>query len=209
MSIANDSGRLNALIDAMACYLDQTLRLTDPAAERDDLHWKHDAGIATIERSRADTLATTLYSEARYLPTTDQLDYLEELEDTTDKAERADRLATELLRVCDSVDETGDDDDSTLGGVSETGAVALAPYASWWAYFNYVEVDTSCGLVVGGMGRMLHDRITAIAAEWLHECDRVLCLVHDCTPANDDEIDALVSQLSRDISKRITLHNKV
>ena len=200
--IADDPRRLGAIIDGMAAYLDEALRLQDPDMKRDDLHWKRDAGLASIEKARADTLASTLYEEARYMPNTLQLDYLQALDECAEKAERAEKLAAALIRVCDEYE------DSSWAGVSESGALALAPYASWWAYYHFTEIDVTCGLVVGGMGRMLRDRIALLAEDWLHECDRLLCLVHGRQNyCNDTNVTTLVSQLAKDIAKRVTLHN--
>tara|TARA_Y100000389_G_C17469320_1_gene528791 strand:- start:6362 stop:8347 length:1986 start_codon:yes stop_codon:yes gene_type:complete len=204
--IADDPAKLSSLIDSMATYLDLALRWNNPEDGRDDLHWKRDAGLIAAEKRHAQTLASTLYNEARYMPNTEQLDYLEELKITTDQAERAEKLATELLKVCDDTEGTGEEEED-MNGVSDTGAVALAPYASWWAYYHYRVVDEACELVVGGLGRMLKDRIELLARSWLHECDRVLCLVHDSHPANDHEIDTMSRQLAKEIAKRVTLHN--
>jgi hypothetical protein len=201
LRIADDPRRLGAMIDGMADYLDQALRLHDPAMRRDDLHWKRDAGLAIIEKSRADTLGSTLYEEARYMPDTAQLDYLEALDDVAEKAERAEKLAIALTHVCDKFEDNWE-------SVSETGAIALAPYASWWAYYHFTEIDATCGLVVGGMGRMLRDRITLLAEDWLHECDRLLCLVHGRQNyGSGNDIATLVHKLAKDIAKRVTLHN--
>jgi hypothetical protein len=206
LPIADDAPRLNAIVNAMADYLNETLRLADPAANRDDLHWKRDDGLLSIEKARAPTLASTLYDEARYMPDTAQLDYLDSLAGVMEEAERAEKLANELIRLCDEKDEsTGEC--SSDGAVSETGAVALAPYASWWAYYRFTEIDSTCGMVVGGLGRMLKDRITIMAADWLLECDKMLCIANESYPCNDGDVELLVSQLAKDISKRVTLHN--
>jgi len=202
--IADDQQRLNAIIDGMASYLDRTLRLNDPGMQREDLHWKRDAGLASIERARAGTLAGTLHEEARYMPDTAQLDYIEALNETAVKAERAEKLASELMEVCDNMEDLSE---GRVGGVSETGAIALAPYARWWAYYHFTEIDTSCGLVVGGMGRMLKDRIALIAEDWLRDCDRVLCMLHETVSIDDADMSTLIAQLARDIAKRVTLHN--
>ena len=202
LPIANDVPRRDEIVTAMAQYLNQTLRMSDPASNRDDLHWKRDNGIICIERSRAPTLASTLYDEARYMPDTAQLDYLDCLSSVTEQAERAEKLANELIRLCEEADG-----DVEGGNVSDTGAIALTSYASWWGYYHFTEIQSTCGIVVGGLGRMLKDRITIMATTWLLECDKVLCLVHKTHPCNDGDIEILVNQVARDISKRVTLHN--
>lgn len=203
VAIGDDPTRLNALVDALSVYLDKTLRITNPALDRDDLHWKRDAGLARLESARAETLATVLHEEAHYMPDTAQLDFLDALEQTAEKADRADRLATELMNICSDVD------DEWGGATAEMGVVPLAPYASWWAYYHFTEIETgeNSGIFVGGLGGMLRERIQTLAVEWLWECDRVLCHADDTQADNDAEVGTLIEALAKDIAKRVTLHN--
>ena len=219
LPLANDTDRLNALVEAMAEYLKQGMILRDPGMDNGGLHLVHQATEESLRSTRAPVLARTLYEEARYLPNREQLDYLEDLKESYGCALQADKLARALLSACQVPESLFLEPDSDLDDAGHAGrfdawvvqsdAVAISSFASEWGYYNYRILPEYGGMVIGGVGRLLRRSVRDLAVEWLLACDRTLCHVHDeeQTPPPAG-LTALVDSLSKDIAKRVTLHHK-
>tara|TARA_B110000046_G_C12818332_1_gene324277 strand:- start:66 stop:551 length:486 start_codon:yes stop_codon:yes gene_type:complete len=142
LPLANDTDRLNALVEAMAEYLKQGMILRDPGMDNGGLHLVHQATEESLRSTRAPVLARTLYEEARYLPNREQLDYLEDLKESYGCALQADKLARALLSACQVPESLFLEPDSDLDDAGHAGrfdawvvqsdAVAISSFASEW-----------------------------------------------------------------------------
>lgn len=219
MDAASDQNKLDGLVEAMARYLSHTLCMRDPIFERDDVHWKRDAKAFNMNGKSTPTFVQTLHREFNYLATNRQLRFIESLREAEMDAKSADDLAALLIVFCEGIYwNEGDrckslpDEEDDVRAVNSNGAIALASFSTHHSYYNY-RIIGSHGIVVGGFGRILKDRIQELAMDWLWQCDTVLrAAMNDHREPTDvdvitDDMVSAINKLSRDIAHRVALHD--
>ena len=189
-----NGAKVEAMVDAMASYLEKTLTLRDPSLvdqvlENRRAHWKKDSKTISLAMKAAPTLVSALYEERNHLPDRAQLDFLEQLRCVYQRCHLTDKLCSSLLSRCGFVGFGGweaVEDEVDHEQLEDAGAVLLAPYAREWGYYEYnrLRLGSEHGrgagrpITVGGLAIELRAQVCGAVVSWLVACDRELCFVH-------------------------------
>jgi len=187
--------RRESLTDAMCMFLCKVLVLKDLSLLSPNLHWKRDAKDVDNGTKKTPRLADVLYNEGRYVAGVQKLDYIALLHKLQSDAVAADFLSSTLMEGCDT---------------APNSTIDLSPYSHWNGFFEYTTLPRYNNLTVGGLAKLLSERVRVDVYHWLIACDREFCNLHsEPFSEPEGELLCLIHALSRDIAKRATLHGHI
>ncbi|MGZ0213917.1 MAG: hypothetical protein ACKVI4_15695 [Actinomycetales bacterium] len=207
--VADDPGKLNAEVDAMARFLATALHMRDLSLLKEDKHVIRCAKAVARQEAKVPMLGQVMNEELRHRPSEQELDRLEELAESYDFALDADALALRMLAACGVV-EAESEIEAAHPSDAERDGIDVSVFAEEEPYFQRERCPRAHGdaITLGGLAGLLRNEVTAQARDWLWECERTLCIVHGETWERFGGMEELIARIGLDIAKRITLNGR-